>query len=179
MSFFALSETEAAVNKIQHSGSKEILKTLNTSLSKALNNTADPILKELITALINFTEAAKDMYAPNVMRYMMKRDSYIIELIGIAKKIEEVDIPTAEKAATSLNITQENCDLIHFILISLIAFQKRNIEKQMRIDNHKGNMVENTTHDIMQKYMKKNFNHVAELVSTLIKIIQTKIITVT
>lgn len=176
MSFFTEMETDTAVKKIKNSGSKEILKLIGSKLKSEKPNVTDFALTQLIDAFINFTEAAKDMYAPNIMRYMMSRDSYIKELIAAAEKMQTVDLPNANKAAESVTATKENSDLLHEFLISLIAFQERNIEKQLRISSGKGDMVENTTHDIMKKYMKKDFNDVAELVTPLIKTLESKLI---
>jgi len=178
MTFFTEIETESAVNKIKHSGSKEILKSINAHLKKEKQHVTDYALSQLIDAFINFSEAAKDMYAPNIMRYMMSRDAYIKELVAAADKMQNVDLPNANKAAESIIVTKENSHILHNFLVSLIAFKERNMEKQLRIANGKGDMVENTTHDIMKKYMKKDFNDVAELVAPLIKTLEAKLIAI-
>jgi len=179
MSFFTEIETQTAASQIKKEGSKEILKSLHVLLKTEKQRTVDTASTQFIDALLNFTDASKDMVSPNIMRYMMSRDSYIQELIALAEKMQTIDLPNAYQAAQSVIVTKENSVVLHKILVALMAFQERNKEKQGRITHGKGDMVENTTHDIMKKYMKKDFNDVADLVSPLINTLKRKLVSAT
>lgn len=172
------STIEDTANALKTKGAKDILKSLNKLLTEkntqalASNNTA---LNDLISSLTEATSALKDTYAPNIMRFMTKKDSYIKELVSSATHIIETVIPNATNAAGQLTLSDTQKDFATTLTTQLLAFKLSNIEKQEKITAGKGDMIENTTHDIMQKYMKKNFNDIAELLTPLIKILETKL----
>lgn len=158
-------------------GAKEILKQLQKLLNdkQAKQLTAqNATINHLVDTLNELTDALSDMYSPNILRFMTNKDAYIKELITSASHIQASVIPEATTAAQSVTIGTSEKEFSNQLHTVLLAFKMANHEKQRKIDLGKGDMIENTTHDIMKKYMKKNFNDVAELISPIIDALQTK-----
>lgn len=164
-------ELSAELQKIRDKGAKETLKQLNTWLSSktvATIATNNPTFSLLVKQLDLFTQALKDTYSPNILRFMTKKEAYIQELVHSAKNVQDNVIPDAIAAAKNLTITPELQPTTNALQQLLTAFQAANEDKQAKIDANKGDMVEITTHDIMKKYLKKNFYDIGQLVSPII-----------
>lgn len=171
------SNLDQAVAELKAKGAKEILKTLQKFLKDketkqlAAQNSS---ISDLISTLTELANALSDMYSPNILRFMTNKDAYIKELVASANQVQEYIIPNAINAAQALTLSANETNFSNKLLAFLIAFKMANQEKQVKIDQGKGDMVENTTHDIMKKNMKKNFSDVADLVSPIIHALQTE-----
>lgn len=166
------------VEKLQDKNTKDLLKSFNKLLTqketKSLIANNEP-LSQLAQQLTTFTDALKDTYSPNILRFMTSRDAYIKELVASAEHIQNDVIPAATQMAQSLEINADQKPFIQTLLAYLRVFQTKNIAIQAKVDNCKGDMIENTTHDIMQKHLKKNFLDIGELATPIINALQEKL----
>src|SRR5687768_12628766 len=89
-------KTKRKTMSITNQNAKELLKNITKLLQDkktaalASNN---PSLGVLVTHLQSITEALKDTYSPNILRFMTKRDAYIKELTASAKNVIDNTMP--------------------------------------------------------------------------------------
>lgn len=158
----------SATTEIQNA--KELLKNITKLLQNkqtAALASHNPSLSAFIAHLQSITEALKDTYSPNILRFMTKRDAYIKELTASAKNVIEHTMPQTISAAENLTVNANDKAFLQSLLDYLTSFAQANSLKQDKINAGKGDMVENTTHDIMKKYVHKNFQDIADMFTLL------------